>query len=330
MSQFPFREAARATVLCVFLQTQCVYAGRKIFMLYVCVFKSMYFLRSYAMVAACACCSAPVLLCFGLWVGGGNLLICRASWLPIIKELLLYLASPPSNGHTGYSFFQRQSSINPHPLWPATSRACLKGPMMLLPGRPCSCRPHGSPDAPSAPAPAPAHFSASFLSLLPVTGTSRGHFSLSSVPPNLAHPFELYNSSLHTCWSSFPNSTSWVRGFTRAQTTAIALFHVMEHQTRSIQERNLTSPFLLCPVSIMLCLLALHNLPSSFYPISYCTFCLGHHPHSDPLPNSFFHEVPKLTGISPKKAALTYHLKEAIHPSLYLLHGSNSVHTPGS
>lgn len=31
---------------------------------------------------------------------------------------------------------------------------------------------------------------------------------------------------LYTCWSSFPNSTSWVRGFTMAQTTAIALFHV--------------------------------------------------------------------------------------------------------
>lgn len=127
-------------------------------MLYVCVFKSVHFLRSYAMVAACACCSAPVFLCFVLWVGGGSLLICRASWLPVIKELLLYLASPPSNGHTGYSFFQRQSSINPHPPWPATSRACLKGPMMLLPGRPCSCRPHSSPDAPSAPAPALAHF----------------------------------------------------------------------------------------------------------------------------------------------------------------------------
>lgn len=155
---------------------------------------------------------------------------------------------------------------------------------MLLPGSPCSCHPLSSPDAPSAPA--PAHFEARFLSLLPVTGTSRGHLSQSSASPNPGHPFEFYNRPLDTCWSPFPDSTSWVRGVTTALTTAVAAFHVMEHQTRSIQERNLKSPFLPCPPPIMLCLLLHFNRPASFYPISYCAFCLGHHPHSDPCPQS--------------------------------------------
>lgn len=83
---------------------------------------------------------------------------------------------------------------------------------MLLPGSPCSCHPYSSLDVPSAPA--LVHFQASFLSLLPITGTSRDHLSQSSAPPNPGHP----------CWSSLPNSTSWVRDFTMAQTTAIAVF----------------------------------------------------------------------------------------------------------
>lgn len=45
------------------------------------------------------------------------------------------------------------------------------------------------------------------------------------------HPAVTFHSPLHlqiqcslyTCWSSFPNSTSWVRGFTKAQIAAMAL-----------------------------------------------------------------------------------------------------------
>lgn len=188
---------------------------------------------------------------------------------------------------------------------------------MLLPGSPCSCHPCSSPNAPSAPA--MARFQASCYRNL-----QGSPFTVLCTPKSSAS-FEFYKRPWHICRPSLTNSTSWVRGFTMAWTTAIAAFHVMEHQTRSIRERNLKSPFLPRSPPVVLWFLLLYTHPT-FIP-SPTVPSLGHHPHSDPShsPNSLFSQVPKLNSIFPKKAAVAYHLKEVIHPSLYLLYGFNSV-----
>lgn len=180
----------------------------------------------------------PVLLCFVLgWRWElTNLQSTMVTHVSVIEQLLLYLACPPSMDTQVILFYFFFSEAVFSKSASSVAQAHLKGQMMLLPGSPCSCHPCSSPNAPSAPA--MARFQASCYRNL-----QGSPFTVLCTPKSSAS-FEFYKRPWHICRPSLTNSTSWVRGFTMAWTTAIAAFHVMEHQTRSIRERNLKSPFL--------------------------------------------------------------------------------------